>query len=90
MGEWAVNDKACHMRERFKDKNHVIDLLMTEDPEFLTLCEDFDACVKALNYWAESKAPEAEARVNEYRTIIDELEVEINQALESVTPGRLD
>ena len=76
-----MNDKALHIRERFKDKSHIIDLLMAEDPEFLTMCEDFDACVKALRYWTESKAPEAEVRVNEYRTLIDELEEEINQAL---------
>jgi hypothetical protein len=54
---------------------------MAEDPEFSTLCEDYDACVKALRYWTESKVPEAEARVNEYRTIIKELEEEITQML---------
>ena len=85
-----MNEKAGHIRERFKEKSHIIDLLMAKDPEFLSLCEDFDACVKALGYWAESKAPEAEARVNEYRTIIEELEAEINQALVSVPPGRVD
>ncbi len=85
-----MNDKALHIRDRFKDKSHIIDLLMAEDPEFLTLCEDFDACVKALQYWAESKAPEAEVRVHEYRTIIEELEEEITQALGAVQPPRLD
>jgi hypothetical protein len=63
---------------------------MAEDPEFVTLCEDFDACVNALWHWTESKAPEAEARVNEYSTIIKELEEEITQALVSVQSGRLD
>jgi hypothetical protein len=54
---------------------------MAEDSEFLTLCEDYDACVYALRYWAKSKAPEAETRVNEYRTLIEELEEEITQVL---------
>jgi hypothetical protein len=62
---------------------------MAEDPEFSTLCEDYDACVKALRYWTESKVPEAEARVNEYRTIIKELEEEITQALVAVQPDEL-
>jgi len=76
-----MNDKLRHIRERLKDKNHIMDLLMAEDPEFLTLCEDFDACVNALKYWANSKAPEAEVRVHEYRTLIKELEEEITLML---------
>jgi hypothetical protein len=76
-----VNDKTRHIRERFPDKSHIIDLLMAEDSEFLTLCEDYDVCVYALRYWAKSKAPEAETRVNEYRTLIEELEEEITQVL---------
>jgi hypothetical protein len=79
-----VNEKAHHIRERFPDKSHIIDLLMAEDSEFLTLCEDYDVCVYALRYWAKSKAPEAETRVNEYRTLIEELEEEITQVLVAV------
>ena len=85
-----MNDKAHHIRERFDDKIHAIDLLMAEDPEFSTLCDDFDACVNAFRYWADSKAPEAEARVNEYRTLVRELHEEINQALSEVQSNRLD
>ena len=76
-----MNEKAHHIRERFPDKSHIIDLLMAEDSEFLTLCKDYDVCVYALRYWAKSKAPEAETRVNEYRTLIEELEEEIAQVL---------
>ena len=79
-----MNEKAHHIRERFPDKSHIIDLLMAEDSEFLTLCEDYDVCVYALRYWAKSKAPEAETRVNEYRTLIEELEEEITQVLVTV------
>jgi hypothetical protein len=77
-----MNDKIGHIGERFSDQKHRIDLLMAEDPEFPALCEDYDACVNALRYWSESKAPEAEIRINEYRTLIEELEKEITQALE--------
>lgn len=79
-----MNEKAHHIRERFPDKSHIIDLLMAEDSEFLTLCEDYDACVYALRYWAKSKAPEAETRVNEYRNLIEKLEEEITQVLVAV------
>ena len=81
---------ARHIRERFPDKNHSIDLLMAEDPEFPDLCEDYDACVNALRYWAKSKEPEANTRVDEYHTLVRELEKEITQALEALEPGRLD
>ena len=85
-----MNDKTRHIRERFPDKNHSIDLLMAEDPEFLTLCEDFDACVDALRYWTQSKQPEAKTRVNEYRVLVRELQEEITQALVALKPRRLD
>ena len=77
----AVNNKAYHIRERFPDKNHTIDLLIAEDPEFRAICEDHDACVNALRYWTESKEPEAEIRVNEYSILIQELEEEVTHAL---------
>jgi Na+/phosphate symporter len=76
-----VDDKTRHIREQFSDKKPSIDLLMAEDPEFLALCEDYDACVNALRYWAESKDPEAETRVNEYRVLVRDLEEEITQFL---------
>jgi len=79
-----------HIRERFPDKTQTIDLLVAKDPEFLTLCEDFDACVDALCYWAKSQAPDAENRVNEYLTLVRELQEEIIQALIALEPGRLD
>jgi hypothetical protein len=85
-----MNDKIRHIRERFADKKNRIDLLMAQDPEFPALCEDYNACVNALRYWAQSQAPEAEIRVNEYRTLIEELEEEITQALAALKPRRLD
>ena len=81
-----MNDKGRHIRERFPDKKHSIDLRMAEDPEFLTLCEDHDACVDALRYWADSKEPEANTRVDEYRTLVRELQEEITQVLEALEP----
>ena len=77
---------ACHIRERFPDKKHRIDLLMAEDPEFPDLCEDYDACVDALRYWAKSEKPEAETRVNEYHALVRELEEEITQVLVALEP----
>jgi hypothetical protein len=85
-----VNDKASHIKERFPDKKHSIDRLMAKDPEFFALCEDYDTCVNALQYWANSKDPEAEIRVNEYRVIARELEEEVVEALIALKPRQLD
>jgi len=74
-----MNDKTRYIRERFPDKKHSIDLHMAEDPEFLALCEDYEACVNAFHYWSKSEAPEAKTRVNEYRILVQELEAEITQ-----------
>lgn len=72
-------DKICHIRERFPDKRHCIDLLMAQNSDFLSLTEDYDTCINALRYWAGSNAPEAENRVIEYHTLCKELEEEICQ-----------
>ena len=79
-----------HIRERFPDKTHAIDLLVAKDPEFLDLCEDHEACVDALRYWAKSEKPEAETRIDEYRALVRELQEEIAQALEALKARRLD
>jgi uncharacterized protein YdcH (DUF465 family) len=75
-----VKDQAHHILKRFPADNHTIDILLTEDPEFSALCEEYNACVDALQYWVKSNKREAETRVTEYRTLIQELEDEIHQA----------
>jgi hypothetical protein len=80
-------DKASYIRKRFPDQKHRIDLLMAQDSEFTTICEDLADCVNALQYWTKSKKPEAETRVGEYRVLILELEKEIIQALDAVNPS---
>lgn len=85
-----MNDRARHILERFLGKKHTIDLRIAKDPEFLTLCEDHDACVDALRYYANSETPEAEARVNEYRTLVRELREEIDQGLAALELRWLD
>ena len=70
-----------HIRERFPDDKLIIDRLMDNDPKFLALCEDYDTCINALQYWVESKEPEAEIRINEYRNIAHQLVEEVVEIL---------
>jgi hypothetical protein len=84
-----VNAKARHIRDRFPSNHNAIDLLLAEDPEFGAICEDYDACVNALRYWAGSKEPEAEIRVREYHILCRELEKEVVEAL-GLAPREMD
>ena len=72
-----MNEKNAHILKRFPEKIHTLTVLMAEDPEFLAVCEDYEACVEALRYWAQSNEPEAATRINEYNTFVRELEEEI-------------
>ena len=72
---------AHHIRKRFSDQKYSVDQLMTKDSEFLSLCDDYDACINALQYWTTSKEPEAESRIDEFRYIVRELEEEVIEAL---------
>ena len=79
-----MSDKPGHILEQFPEKSHTIAHLIQEDPEFLALCEDYDVCVEALRYWEQSTEPEGKTRVDEYRTLAQELEQEIIQLLRMV------
>ena len=85
-----MNDKTRHILDTFPDQKHTIDLLVAEDPEFLVLCEDHNACVDALRYWVKSEEPEATIRVKEYRALVRELQDEISQALGALKSPRLN
>ena len=85
-----MNLKARHIRDQLPDQKHILDVLMAEDPDFLALCEEYDACVNALHYWAKSKEPEAEIRVHEYRNLVQELEEEVVEALMALKQRKLD
>jgi hypothetical protein len=56
------------------------------DPEFRAMCEDYDVCINALQYWDRSETPEADARVDAYHNLIRDLEEEIIQALAAWQP----
>jgi hypothetical protein len=83
-----VVDITSHIREQLPDQQDSIDRLAGKDGEFLVLCDDFDACVDALQYWASSEEPGAQARVSEYRDLIGALFEEITHILEDYEKRR--
>jgi len=54
---------------------------MAKDPEFLSVCDDYDACINAIQYWRQSNEPEAAIMIDEFRNIAQELEEEVVEAL---------
>jgi hypothetical protein len=72
-----MKEKNQSILERFPEKIQTLTLLMGEDPEFLSVCEDYEVCIEALRYWARSDELEAATRINEYNTLVRELEEEI-------------
>lgn len=76
-----MKNKLLHIYERFPGEIQVINRLISEDSDFLVLCEDYDACVHALRHWAGSHEPEAKNRFDEYRTLVLDLEEEIKQVV---------
>ena len=84
-----MSNKHRRILKQFPEKSHTISRLIEEDSEFLAMCEDYGACVEALQHWEQSTEPEAKTRVNEYRTLVRDLEEEIVQALAGLEPERL-
>lgn len=78
-----MTGKTHEILKRFPEKSGSLALLIAEDPEFRAACEDYDACIEALRYWARSDDPEAPTRINEYNTLVRELEEEIIQIVEA-------
>lgn len=77
-----MSDHARHIHERYSNRKHIIDRLIKEDPVFFSLCDEYDVCVEAFRYWSASEKPEAKSRIREYGALIQELEKEIEQALQ--------
>jgi hypothetical protein len=59
---------------RFPDRELAIRRLCHRDSEFLGVCEDYEEAVAALRRW---QAREDEAKAEEYRRLVAELEEEI-------------
>jgi len=70
--------------ERFPDFKETITRLFRGNENFQALCEDHQRCVDALRYWGRSEKDVAEARRDEYASILLDLETEISQRLNKI------
>ena len=83
-----MNDKTLHVLKRFSCQKDTLVGLMIEDAEFYQLCQDYEDCVNALQYWSASKDTVSKARIDEYHALVRELEEEILQVMKPVEPQR--
>ena len=65
---------------KFSDNNVRIENLLSVNPEFREVYEDYKSCCKSLSS-LELDPKTRENRINEYRIIIKELEAELLQYL---------
>lgn len=78
-----MNDNSLHVLRRFSGHATTLVRLMAEDADFYALCQDYEDCVNAAQYWTALGTPEAKARTEEYQTLVRDLEEEIAQALKA-------
>ncbi|MDJ0876491.1 MAG: hypothetical protein QNJ02_14560 [Desulfobacterales bacterium] len=65
--------------ERFPDRKKALHHLYKSNEAFHTLCDNYQQCSQALNYWTDARHPKAAARHREYSDLLNELELEIIQ-----------
>ncbi len=65
--------------ERFPDHREILYRLYAADEAFQTLCDNYQECFQAVEYWNHSKAASAPDRQQEYGALLNELETEIMQ-----------
>ena len=63
-------DRLPHLRQAIRER-------MMTDPEFRSMCDDYDDAIEGLSYWETSDDPKKPERVAEFRVLVAELEREI-------------
>ncbi|MBT8333524.1 MAG: hypothetical protein KJP19_03755 [Deltaproteobacteria bacterium] len=76
-----MTKKNVFIRKRFKEQEKALLLLMQKDPIFLELCEDYELCLEATDYWSGKEEPGAREKANEFQSIATDLEIEISMKL---------
>jgi uncharacterized protein YdcH (DUF465 family) len=70
------------LASRFPQHASKIRRLKARDPDFRSICDDYDLAQRALKHW-EAAGQAAPERVTEYRDILKELEAEALAILEA-------
>jgi hypothetical protein len=77
-----MSDEIEALARRFPEHASKIRRLQGRDPDFRSICDDYDDAQRALKYW-EAAGQAAPERVAEYREMLAELEAEALAILEA-------
>ena len=72
-----MTNRSRHVLERLPAHRSALIERMSEDRDFSALCEDYGVALDALRHWEASSGPHRQARVEEFRHLLAELEKEI-------------
>lgn len=74
-----------HVANRFPERREQVRLLYLKDEHFRSICEDFLLCIHSLRLF--ERRPDAQIRpeVDDYQTVLGELENEIRSYLDKDT-----
>ena len=73
--------------QRFPEQRENILGLYGNSYSFRTMCEDLRKCKDAHQHWSQSESKDAKTRSEEYRELLESLELEISQCIERNCPG---
>ena len=68
--------------KRFPEHRDELRQMYRTSESFQVLCQNYQKCAEALEYWTKSEHIEASNRQREYSDLLKELELEIIQSLE--------
>ena len=77
-------DKAIKaLVESLPEYSEVIERAFIESEQFSSMCSDFEMCTNAIARWKKEESPAAQARLEEYEELRNELRQEILGWLEA-------
>ncbi len=73
---------------RFPEERATLLRLFLENSSFQSLCDDYEDCLAALQYWEQETSGEAPVFAKTYAELLGELEQEVRQFLEDDKTSR--
>jgi hypothetical protein len=79
--------RVAHLLARFPERELAIRRLFARDARFKEVCEDYEDASKALRHW-EAAGSSGEAKAEDYRRIVAELEADVLAYLDEAPANR--
>ena len=73
-------------KKRFRNQEESLQRLLQKDPEFAELCEDYEICMTAAEYWSGRRESGAVEKAKEFRDIAGDIEADISKTLTECEP----